>query len=58
MGEFEKAFKIGPHAALTLGYHFSCSLSKELTFSYALKNMFLFGFQCDLNQSADIFTQN
>ncbi len=48
IGEFGKAFKVGQQASLTLGYHFSCSLSKEMTFSYALKNMFLIGFQYDL----------
>jgi hypothetical protein len=48
IGEFGKTFQIGQHAALNLGYHFSFSLSKEMMFSYALKNMLLLGFRYDL----------
>lgn len=45
IGEFGKVFSFGQHATLTLGYHFSLSFSKEMIFSYALKNMVLIGFR-------------
>ncbi len=48
IGEFGKVFSIGPRALLTLGYHFSIGFSKEMTYSYALKNMLLLGFRYDL----------
>ncbi|MEN9742593.1 MAG: hypothetical protein RLZZ65_398 [Bacteroidota bacterium] len=48
IGELGYALSVGSNTAVTMGYHFSLSLSKEMMFSYALKNMALVGIRYNL----------